>query len=104
VRARTSWRRSAWSDTGRAIIRFSHQQEIADVPDAYCKRLTSLNLTQEQAGELFGASARNGQQWAAEGPPLPVAIVLLLVGNDRAKLDRVADKLAIKWRARWSNL
>ena len=69
-------------------------------PDAYCKRLTSLNLTQEQAGELFGASARNGQQWAAEGPPLPVAIVLLLVGNDRAKLDRVADKLAIKWRAR----
>ena len=73
-------------------------------PDAYCKRLTSLNLTQEQAGELFGASARNGQQWAAEGPPLPVAIVLLLVGNDRAKLDRVTDKLAIKWRARWSNL
>jgi hypothetical protein len=41
---------------------------------------------------------------AAEGPPLPVAIVLLLVDNDRAKLDRVADKLAIKWRARWSNL
>jgi len=35
---------------------------------------------------------------------LPVAIVLLLVGNDRAKLDRVAYKLAIKWRARWSNL
>ena len=73
-------------------------------PDAYCKRLTSLNLTQEQADELFGASARNGQQWAAEGPLLPVAIVLLLVGNDRAKLDRVADKLTIKWRARWSNL
>ena len=67
-------------------------------PDAYCKRLTSLNLTQEQAGELFGASARNGRQWAAEGPPLPVAILLLLVGNDRAKLDRIAAKLAIKWR------
>jgi hypothetical protein len=73
-------------------------------PDAYCKRLTSLNLTQEQAGEVFGVSASTGQRWAAEGPPLPVAIVLLLVGNDRAKLDRVADKLAIKWRARWSNL
>jgi hypothetical protein len=29
-------------------------------PDAYCKRFTSLNLTQEQAGELFGASARTG--------------------------------------------
>jgi|HubBroStandDraft_6_1064221.scaffolds.fasta_scaffold2066401_1 hypothetical protein len=73
-------------------------------PDAYRQRLASLDLTQEQAGELFGASARTGQRWAAEGPPLPVAIVLLLVGNDRAKLDRVADKLAIKWRARWSNL
>jgi hypothetical protein len=73
-------------------------------PDAYRKRLASLDLTQEQAGELFGASSRTGQRWAAEGPPLPVAIVLLLVGNDRAKLDRVADKLAIKWRARWSNL
>jgi hypothetical protein len=73
-------------------------------PDAYRKRLTSLDLTQEQAGELFGASGRIGQQWAAEGPPLPVAIVLLLVGNDRAKLDRIAAKLAIKWRTRWSNL
>jgi hypothetical protein len=70
-------------------------------PDAYRKRLASLDLTQEQAGELFGASARSGQRWASEGPPLPVAIVLLLVGNDRAKLDRIADKLAIKWRARW---
>jgi phage terminase Nu1 subunit (DNA packaging protein) len=48
-------------------------------PDAYCKRFTSLNLTQEQAGELFGASARTGQRWAAGGPPL---------GNDRAKLVR----------------
>jgi hypothetical protein len=73
-------------------------------PDAYRKRLTSLDLTPEQAGELFGASARNGRQWAAEGPPLPIAIVLLLVGNDRAKLDRVAAKLAIRWRTRWSNL
>ena len=73
-------------------------------PDAYRKRLASLDLTQEQAGELFGAGARTGQRWAAEGPPLPVAIVLLLVGNYRAKLDRVADKLAIKWRARWTNL
>jgi hypothetical protein len=69
-------------------------------PDAYRKRLASLDLTQ-QAGEVFGASARSGQRWAAEGPPLPVAVVLLLVGNDRAKLDRVADKLTIKWRARW---
>ena len=73
-------------------------------PDAYRKRLASLDLTQEQAGEVFGASARSGQRWAAEGPPLPVAVVLLLVGNDRAKRDRVADKLAIKWRARWHNL
>ena len=67
-------------------------------PDAYRKRLASLDLTQEQAGELFGASARSGQRWAAEGPPLPVAIVLLLVGNDRAKLDRVADKSHFRLR------
>jgi hypothetical protein len=32
---------------------------------AYCKRFTSLNLTQEQAGELFGASARTGQRRGA---------------------------------------
>ena len=39
-------------------------------PDAYCKRLTSLNLTQEQAGELFGASARTGQRWGGRRPAL----------------------------------
>jgi hypothetical protein len=40
-------------------------------PDAYRKRLTSLDLTQEQAGELFGASARTGQRWAAATNGLP---------------------------------
>jgi len=44
-------------------------------PDAYRKRLASLDLTQEQAGELFGASARTGQRWAAE------AAILILAGS-----------------------
>lgn len=56
-------------------------------PDDYKLRLARLGLTQEAAGELFGATGRTGQTWASDGPPKPVAMVLLAVGRDRRKLD-----------------
>lgn len=58
-------------------------------PDAYRKRIEALGLTQEAAGELFGATGRTGQRWAKEGPPKSVAMVLLVVGSDRNKLDKI---------------
>lgn len=64
-------------------------------PEAYRSRLEALGLTQEAAGELFGASARSGQRWAAEGPPVAVAIALLAVDGNRLKLNRLQKK-AIK--------
>lgn len=66
-------------------------------PEAYRARIETLGLTQEAAGELFGASARSGQRWAAEGPPVAVSIALLAVGGDRSLLDRLRKK-AIKLR------
>jgi hypothetical protein len=66
-------------------------------PEAYRQRLAALDLTQEAAGELFGTSARSGQRWASEGPPLAVSMVLLAVGKDRKALDRLQKK-AIKLR------
>ena len=66
-------------------------------PEAYRARIEALGLTQEAAGELFEASARSGQRWASEGPPLAVSVALLAVGRDRKMLDRLLKK-AIKLR------
>jgi hypothetical protein len=56
-------------------------------PDAYRKRLASLDLTQEQADELFGASSRTGQRWAAvrRTGPSPKRVGTLLAGRSKAK-------------------
>jgi hypothetical protein len=45
-------------------------------PDEYRRYLARLQLTQQEAGEFFGASARTGQRWAINGPPLAVAMLL----------------------------
>jgi len=66
-------------------------------PAHYRARIEALGLTQEAAGELFGTSARSGQRWASEGPPLAISIALLAVGRDRVLLDRLQKK-AIKLR------
>jgi predicted RNA polymerase sigma factor len=58
-------------------------------PEDYRARIARLSLTQEAAGELFGFTGRTGQTWAAEGPPVAVAMILLAVGRDRAGLDRL---------------
>ena len=61
-------------------------------PDAYRRRIAALGLTQEQAGELLGYSGRTGQKWASDGPPKAVAMLLVAVGGDRDKLDRLARR------------
>jgi hypothetical protein len=57
-------------------------------PAEYLEHLSRLGLTQEAAGEFFGASKRTGQRWAAEGPPLVVA-ALLRSGLSLDKLDEM---------------
>ncbi len=62
-------------------------------PESYCARIAALGLTQEAAGELFGATGRTGQAWAKGGPPLPVAMALLAIPN-RKSLDKLAHRAA----------
>lgn len=61
-------------------------------PSTYKKRLAALELTQVSAGELLGVTGRTGQNWAANGPPKAVAMLLLAVGRDRERLDRLARR------------
>jgi len=65
--------------------------------EEYRKRIAALGLTQEQAGELFGATGRTGQRWASDGPPKAVAMLLLDVRLDRCKLDRLAKRAENKY-------
>ncbi len=58
-------------------------------PEEYRKWIANLGLTQEEAGTLLGGSHRSGQRWAAEGPQQTVAMLLLCVGANRKKLDRL---------------
>lgn len=58
-------------------------------PEEFRKWIAALELTQEEAGKLLGGSPRSGQRWAAEGPPQTVAMLLLCVGANRRKLDRL---------------
>lgn len=61
-------------------------------PSTYKKRLAALELTQVSAGELLGVTGRTGQNWAANGPPKAVAMLLLAVGRDRERLERLARR------------
>lgn len=47
-------------------------------PKQYKAIIDSLGLSQERAGEWLGVSARTGQNYAAKGPPEPVAKLLRL--------------------------
>jgi hypothetical protein len=48
-------------------------------PAQYKTAIKALGLSQERAGEWLGVSARTGQNYAAKGPPEPVAKLLRLV-------------------------
>lgn len=47
-------------------------------PTQYKTAIKTLGLNQEEAGEWLGVSARTGQNYAAKGPPEPVAKLLRL--------------------------
>jgi DNA-binding transcriptional regulator YiaG len=48
-------------------------------PKQYKTIIEQLGLSQERAGEWLGVSARTGQNYAAKGPPEPVAKLLRLM-------------------------
>jgi hypothetical protein len=48
-------------------------------PRQYKAAIQALGLSQEAAGEWLGQSPRTGQNYAAKGPPEPVAMLLRLI-------------------------
>lgn len=48
-------------------------------PNQYKAAIKTLGLSQERAGEWLGVSPRTGQNYAAKGPPEPVAKLLRLM-------------------------
>jgi hypothetical protein len=48
-------------------------------PKQYRAAIERLGLSQEGAGVLFGVTKRTGQNWVANGPPPPVAILIRLM-------------------------
>jgi hypothetical protein len=54
-------------------------EEPGMTPKQYKTIIEQLGLTQEGAGEWLGVSPRTGQNYAAKGPPEPVAKLLRLM-------------------------
>lgn len=52
---------------------------IGMTPKQYKTIIDQLGLSQERAAEWLGVSARTGQNYAAKGPPEPVAKLLRLM-------------------------
>ena len=52
--------------------------------------IAKLGLSQERAGLWLGVSERTGQNYAAKGPPEPVAKLLRLVVKLKLKPDDVS--------------
>ena len=48
-------------------------------PSQYKTAIKALGLSQEKAGVWLGVSKRTGQNYAAKGPPEPVAKLLRLM-------------------------
>ena len=58
-------------------------------PKQYKTILKSLGLSQEAAGTWLGVSKRTGQNYAAKGPPEPVAKLLRLMIKLKLKPEDV---------------
>lgn len=58
-------------------------------PKQYKTIIDGLGLSQERAGEWLGVSARTGQNYAAKGPPEPVAKLLRLMARLKLKPEDV---------------
>lgn len=59
-------------------------------PKQYRVAIEQLGLSQERAGLWLGVSKRTGQNYAAKGPPEPVAKLLRLMLRLNLKLEDVA--------------
>jgi hypothetical protein len=58
-------------------------------PTQYKAAIKALGMPQERAGEWLGVSARTGQNYAAKGPPEPVAKLLRLMIRLKLKPEDV---------------
>ena len=58
-------------------------------PKQYKAAIQALGLSQEAAGEWLGQSGRTGQNYAAKGPPEPVAMLLRLMIRLKLKPEDV---------------
>jgi len=58
-------------------------------PTQYKAAIKALGLSQEGAGDWLGVSARTGQNYAAKGPPEPVAKLLRLCVKLKLKPEDV---------------
>lgn len=58
-------------------------------PKQYKSAIDRLGLSQERAGLWLGVSKRTGQNYAAKGPPEPVAKLLRLM----IRLDLTPDQV-----------
>lgn len=58
-------------------------------PTQYKAAIKALGLSQERAGDWLGVSARTGQNYAAKGPPEPVAKLLRLMIKLKLKPEDV---------------
>jgi hypothetical protein len=47
-------------------------------PKQFRDAIARLGLSQEAAGEFFGYSARQGQRWANNERPVPVAVAIAI--------------------------
>lgn len=66
----------------------------------YRKALARYNLTQGDAGWLFGGKTRtSGRRWAAEGVPFHVALILTLMDELNLSPDDI-ENYGAKWRKR----
>jgi len=58
-------------------------------PKQYTEAIARLGMSQERAGLWLGVSKRTGQNYAAKGPPEPVAKLLRLVIRLKLKPEDV---------------
>lgn len=68
--------------------------------DDYRQALASLELTQSRAGYLFGGKTMaSGRNWALEGAPYHVALLLELMWMYDLTADDI-DEIGAKWRTK----
>lgn len=80
-----------WYTTANVLAECAEalDEESAMTPKQYKTIIEDLGLTQEGAGEWLGVSARTGQNYAAKGPPEPVAKLLRLMVRLKIKPEDV---------------